>query len=85
MIIADPNIVIFDESTSALDTQTEARVFGKLQPFLNARTTIIIAHRLSTIENADYIYLIDDGRIKEEGTLAELLSTQGHFSTFFKP
>ncbi len=85
MIIADPNIVIFDESTSALDTQTEARLFENLQKFLAERTTIIIAHRLSTIENADYIYLLDEGHIKEHGTLEALLATQGHFSTFFKP
>ena len=85
MIIADPNIVIFDESTSALDTRTEARVFEKLQKFLAVRTTVIIAHRLSTIENADYIYLIDDGRIREEGTLEQLLDREGQFSTFFKP
>ncbi len=85
MIIADPNIVIFDESTSALDTQTEAKLFEAVERFLEDRTTIIIAHRLSTIRNADYIYLIDGGRIAQEGRLETLLAQKGHFRTFFNP
>ncbi len=85
MLIADPNIVIFDESTSALDTKTEERLFEALERFLQNRTTILIAHRLSTIRNADYIYLIDEGRIVQEGTLEALLKAQGRFRSIFNP
>ena len=85
MIIADPNIVIFDESTSALDTDTEMKLFTALEAFLENKTTIIIAHRLSTIQKADYIYLIDEGRIAQEGTLEDLMRQHGQFRTFFNP
>ncbi len=85
MIIADPNIVIFDESTSALDTETEMKLFTALEAFLEEKTTIIIAHRLSTIQKADYIYLIDDGKIAQEGTLEALMHQHGQFRTFFNP
>jgi ATP-binding cassette subfamily C protein len=83
MVIKDPNIVFLDESTSALDSLTEAKVFGKLQEYLKAKTTIMIAHRLSTIKSADYIYVLGEGRVIEEGTLEELLQSDGKFSEFY--
>lgn len=85
MIISDPNIVIFDESTSALDIHTEEALFAKLDDFLKERTTIIIAHRLSTIKMADYIYLIDEGRVVQEGKLESLLQEQGKLYSYFNP
>ncbi len=85
MVISDPAIVIFDESTSALDIHTEELLFEKLQPFLAERTTVIIAHRLSTIKMADYIYLIDEGRVVQEGRLDALLEKQSRLHTFFNP
>jgi ATP-binding cassette subfamily C protein len=85
MIISDPNIVILDESTSALDIHTEEALFERLQPFLAERTTIIIAHRLSTIKQADYIYMIDEGKVIQEGTLDDLLKQQNRLHTFFNP
>lgn len=85
MVIADPNIVIFDESTSALDIKTEERLFVRLQRFLQGRTTILIAHRLSTIQHADYVYLIEEGRISQEGELEQLLQEQGRFASIFNP
>lgn len=82
MILAEPNIIIFDESTSALDVHTEANLFEALQPFLKARTVITIAHRLSTVSNSDYIYVLKDGNIVEEGTPLALSSQAGHYQSF---
>ncbi|OYY54993.1 MAG: ABC transporter ATP-binding protein [Sulfurovum sp. 28-43-6] len=72
LILSDPKIVIFDEATSALDNATEFHLYETLAPFLEGRTTVIIAHRTTTIKQADYIYLIEEGRIKAEGTYEEL-------------
>jgi len=74
LILSDPKIVIFDEATSALDNATEFHLYETLAPFLEGRTTIIIAHRTTTIKQADYIYLIEEGRVKAEGFYAELQS-----------
>lgn len=84
MIIADPNIVILDESTSALDVYTEENLFKELSEFLKERTTIIIAHRLSTIRKADYIYVLDKGAVEEEGTQQELMEKEGVFVKFMQ-
>jgi ATP-binding cassette subfamily C protein len=84
MIIAKPNIVILDESTSSLDVQTEDDLFLELSSFLKQRTTIIIAHRLSTITKADYIYLLQDGLIAEEGKYDELLKADGVFARYIE-
>ncbi len=83
MVIANPNVVILDESTSSLDVNTEHTLFEELSLFLQDRTTIIIAHRLSTIEKADYIYVLDKGKIIEEGEHKALLSQSGQFANFF--
>jgi ATP-binding cassette subfamily C protein len=72
MVLQNPNIVILDESTSALDVYTESKLFSGLKEYLKDKTTIIIAHRLSTIKEADFIYVLEDGMIKESGTLKEL-------------
>jgi ATP-binding cassette subfamily C protein len=72
LILSDPKIVIFDEATSALDNATEFHLYETLAPFLEDRTTIIIAHRTTTIKQADYIYLIEEGRVKAEGSYDEL-------------
>jgi len=67
MILQDPKVVILDESTSALDMDTEKKLFESLNGFLEGRTTIIIAHRISTIKQADYIYVLDNGKIVNSG------------------
>ena len=72
LILSNPKIVILDESTSALDTETEYQLYQSMSSFLEHRTTIIIAHRTSTIKFADYIYVIEKGRVKAEGTYEEL-------------
>jgi ATP-binding cassette subfamily C protein len=80
MILQDPHIVILDESTSALDIHTEETLFEALKDVLKEKTTIIIAHRLSTIRQADYIYMLKDGQIVEEGTHEELIQKEGSFA-----
>jgi ATP-binding cassette subfamily C protein len=84
MIIADPCVVIFDESTSALDVHTEAKLFTTITPLLKDKTVITIAHRLSTVKNADIIYVLEGGKIVQRGTHSELETEQGHYMEFIK-
>ena len=75
-LLADPRILILDEATSSIDTQTEQLVQEGLQALLKGRTSFIIAHRLSTIKNCRILY-IQDGKIAESGTHQELLDKHG--------
>lgn len=84
MIIADPSIVIFDESTSALDVLTELNLYTALLPILKNKTVITIAHRLSTVKNADVIYVLESGTIVQKGTHEELELQEGHYNEFIK-
>jgi len=84
MLIADPKVVIFDESTSALDVHTETKLFKALEPILKEKTLITIAHRLSTVKNADMIYVLDSGKIVEQGSHEELETQDGHYNQFIK-
>lgn len=84
MIIANPSVVIFDESTSALDVHTEAKLFTTITPLLKNKTVITIAHRLSTVKNADMIYVLDGGKIVQRGTHKELDTEEGHYMEFVK-
>jgi ATP-binding cassette subfamily C protein len=82
MVLANPKVVIFDESTSALDVHTESALFEALEKFLREKTVIIIAHRLSTITKADYIYVLENGTVLEEGTRESLEQQNGSFKRF---
>ncbi len=76
----DPKILILDDSFSAVDTNTEEEILKSLKEFMKSRTSIIISHRISTVKDADKIYVIDDGRIAEEGTHNELVANNGIYA-----
>ncbi len=79
-ILKDAPILILDEATSALDNESERLIQAALDHLMHGRTTIVIAHRLSTIEHCDRIVVLDQGKIAEQGTHAELLALQGVYA-----
>ena len=78
-ILADPKIIILDEATSNLDTESEMYIQKSLNILMKDRTTFVIAHRLSTIRQADQILVIEDGRIVERGKHDELIASKGRY------
>jgi ATP-binding cassette subfamily B protein len=88
--LADPRILILDEATSSVDTRTERLIQQALDQLLAGRTSFVIAHRLSTIQHADQVLVLDQGKIVERGTHAELLNRKGFYynlymSQFWRP
>ena len=79
-ILKNAPILILDEATSALDTESERYIQNALDHATRNRTTLVIAHRLSTIERADVIVVMDQGRIVEQGSHADLLALNGHYA-----
>lgn len=84
VFLKNPSILILDEATSALDNATEILIQGALDELTKNRTTIVVAHRLSTIKNADEIYVVDDGMIKEHGNHEDLLKLNGEYAMLYK-
>ena len=84
VFLKDPAIVILDEATSSLDSESERLVEQAMQDLLRGRSTLIIAHRLSTVLRADRVVVIDRGRIVEEGRHAELLAAEGTYSRLYR-
>ncbi|HDM8995091.1 TPA: ABC transporter ATP-binding protein [Listeria innocua] len=83
-LLADPKILILDEATSSIDTQTEILLQEGLERLLEGRTSFIIAHRLSTIKNSSRIFYIDNGRIQEAGSHEELMSQHGYYYNLYQ-
>jgi ATP-binding cassette subfamily B protein len=79
-LLYNPSVLILDEATSSIDTESELLIEGAIQKLIADRTSIIIAHRLSTIQRADKIIVMDKGEIKETGTHGELLYNGGFYS-----
>lgn len=83
-IIKDPSILILDDTTSALDVETEAAIQKNLKSIYKGKTTFIIAHRISSIKNSDLILVLDNGEIIESGTHEELINAHGHYYDVYK-
>ena len=83
MILSEPKVVILDEATSSLDTETEKKLHQALSNFLQHRTTLIIAHRLSAVRQADHIYVFEDGHIIEQGKHEDLLLNDGLYRRLY--
>lgn len=78
-LVADPAILLLDEATSSIDTVTEMAIQEALDRLMQGRTSIVIAHRLNTVKNADYIFVLEQGRLIEGGLREELLATKGRY------
>ena len=82
--LADPSILILDEATANVDTRTEVEVQKAMNTLLKGRTSIVIAHRLSTIKNADFLLVVENGTIVEQGTHQELIEHGGHYKELYE-
>jgi ATP-binding cassette, subfamily B, multidrug efflux pump len=82
-MVYDPQIIVLDEATSSVDTETEEMIQNAIEQLMKGRTSIVIAHRLSTIQNADRIIVLDKGEIKESGTHQELLDKNGYYANLY--
>jgi ATP-binding cassette subfamily B protein len=84
LLLKAPSIVVLDEATAHLDSESEAAVQQALDAALEGRTSLVIAHRLSTVREADQILVVDDGRIVERGTHDELVSSRGLYAELYR-
>ena len=82
-LLKDPRVLVLDEATSSLDSESEALVQEALERLMEGRTTFVIAHRLSTVRDADRILVLDEGKIVEEGTHDQLLGMGGLYADLY--
>src|SRR5690606_39173810 len=82
-LVFDPKILVLDEATSSVDTESELLIQHAIEKLVADRTSIVIAHRLSTIQNADNILVLDKGELKESGTHSELLELDGFYKRLY--
>jgi ATP-binding cassette subfamily B protein len=82
--LADPRILVLDEATSSIDSQTEARLQAALAVLLRGRTSFVVAHRLSTVRHADQVLVLDHGRIVERGRHGELTRCGGVYAQLYR-
>jgi ATP-binding cassette subfamily B protein len=83
-LLYNPSILILDEATSSVDTESEMLIQKAIDKLISGRTSIVIAHRLSTIRKADKIIVLDKGEIKEMGTHEELLAAEGYYYKLYQ-
>jgi ATP-binding cassette subfamily B protein len=83
-IMRDPAVLILDDALSSVDTLTEERILSALQEIMRGRTTILISHRVSTVRNADRIFVVEFGRVAEQGTHAELIGKGGYYADLYQ-
>ena len=83
-IIKNPNILIFDDCLSAVDTETEEIILNNLYTISKNKTTIIVSHRVSSVKNADKIIVIDNGALIQEGTHNELINLEGYYKELYE-
>jgi ABC-type multidrug transport system fused ATPase/permease subunit len=83
-IIRDAPILVLDEPSAGLDAESEQLVFDALRYLMQGRTSIVIAHRLATVRSADVIFVVDDGRVIEQGTHGELIKLGGLYSRLYE-
>ena len=84
VLLKNPPILVFDEATSSLDSQSEKNILSELYKISRDKTTLVIAHRLSTIVDADTIIVLDQGRVKEQGSHAQLMEKGGIYAELWK-
>ena len=82
-LVTNPKILILDEATSALDYESEATIQANMRLIAKGRTVVIIAHRLTAVRHADVIYVIERGRVVEQGTHKELVERAGHYARLY--
>jgi ATP-binding cassette subfamily B protein len=83
-VLRNPRILILDDALSSVDTLTEERILTALQDVMKGRTTILISHRVSTVRHADRIYVIEYGKVAEEGTHSELIGRGGYYADLYQ-
>ncbi|HHU12264.1 MAG TPA: ABC transporter ATP-binding protein, partial [Clostridiaceae bacterium] len=83
-LLRNPKILVLDEATASIDSETEQAISAGIRRLEIGRTTLIIAHRLSTIRHADMIYVLEQGQIRESGTHDELIASRGIYREMFE-